>query len=350
MEALGCSAPAKEPVTQSAPQKSADAQASAPTPRKKAVSRCSLDEFKATALLPALDEASSGPSEKNIRAWISALASPEFRGRGGGSSEARRAASLLARALMQFDWSGPPSDHEMCRPFEREGVKDQNVVAHFPGECPKAPGGRCKTIVVGAHYDGQGVDKAGHRYPSADDNASGISALMELARIVSKRRGEIQRDLVFIAFGAEELGVLGAEAFVEKPTVDFKNVVLMINLDMVGRQLLEGMSARKLLGKVDNTLGFAVASKWGTMPENWVLDAARSADVRVIGVPEELITSSGYSSDSVPFSRHVPTVFFSTGIHADYHSPTDTPDKIDAKQTARAVNMVLSMLKEQAYP
>ncbi len=345
--ALGCGGSVQEPAEtlNALPKKSAPGGLEGAGTEKKPLGHCFLEDSKNALEPPELDKKAQEPSQKNIKAWIEKLADPALRGRYGGSPDSKKAAAMLARAFLQFNWSGPPSDHEMCRAFEREGVRDQNVVAHLQGNCPKG----CKTIVVGAHYDGQGVDALGHVYPSADDNASGVSALMEAARLLSLRRGQLQRDLVFIAFGAEERNVLGAKAYVHEPTVDFKSVALMINMDMVGRQLLDGMSARKLLGRVDNTLGFAVSSKWGTTPENWVLDAARSADVRVIGVPEELITSSGYSSDSVPFSQYVPTVFFSTAIHADYHSPTDTPDKIDAEQTARVVLVLLAMLRERAY-
>lgn len=308
---------------------------------------CGLEPVPEKLSPPALDRKAEGPSEKNLKAWVEKLSDVSLEGRYGGSVSTKKVAFLLSEAFLSFGLGGPPEDEEMCRPFDKNGVRDQNVVAHLQGNCPKG----CNTIVIGAHYDGQGMDTAtGRVFPSADDNASGVAALMETARLSGLRRDKLRWNLVLIAFGAEERNVLGAKAYVERPTVNFKSVELMINMDMVGRPLLDGVSARRWLGKVDNTLGYAVSSKWGAIPENWMLDAARRAGVRVIGIPEELITSSGYSSDSVPFSDHVPTVFFSTGIHADYHAPTDTADKFDAGQASRVVKIVLTMIEGKGYP
>ncbi|HSE43230.1 MAG TPA: M28 family peptidase, partial [Acidobacteriota bacterium] len=99
-----------------------------------------------------------------------------------------------------------------------------------------------QTIIIGAHYDhlGLGIEgslakKPGEIHNGADDNASGVGALLELARTLSENRTQLTHNVLFITFGAEELGVLGSSYFVKNPVVPLKNVSAMLNLDMVGR-------------------------------------------------------------------------------------------------------------------
>jgi Zn-dependent M28 family amino/carboxypeptidase len=289
-----------------------------------------------------------------LKAWVELLAKPELRGRAAGSEDTRRVADLIARELMRLGFEGPPRDGEMCRHFRAQDVADQNVVAHFSR---RAGGGGAKgsiaerpIVIVGAHYDAQGVDKEGKIYPGADDNASGVAALLEVARLIKQDEGRAASDLVLIAFGAEERGALGARAYVAQPTAPLERTALMINLDMVGRPLLDGISARKLLGKVDNTIGFLVSERGGEVIDARVRAAARGSGARVIGLPESIMEMTGFISDSVIFSDHTPTLFFSTSIHADYHRPTDTPEKIDYAQVERAVRLVLELIREPLAP
>jgi hypothetical protein len=268
------------------------------------------------------------------------------KGRAAGSEDTERVADLLARELMLLGLD-PPGDGEMCRRFQIRGGADQNVVAHFAGG---AGGARRPVVIVGAHYDSQGVDKEGRIYPGADDNASGVAALLEIARLIKQDPQRTASDLVLIAFGAEERGALGARAFVAEPTVPLEQVALMINLDMVGRPLLEGISARRLLGKVDNTIGFLVSERESEAIDARVRSAARGSGARVIGIPESVMDLTGFLSDSVIFSDHTPTLFFSTSIHQDYHRPTDTPEKIHYEQVERAVRLVLGVIQEPFPP
>lgn len=295
---------------------------------------------------PKLDRKAPGPSRENLRAWVDLLANPALRGRRGGSVENKHIASMLAHEFKALGLSGPPSDGEMCRAFELRGVSDQNVVAHFRSISSKYHREDAPVIVIGAHYDAQGVDAAGSVYPGADDNASGVAALMEIARVVGERApgSAVESDIVFIAFGAEELGTLGSRAFVKAPTVPLDRVSLMINLDMVGRQFLEGSPLRRLFGGVDNALGYVVSKRSEVATEARVRRAARATGTRLMGIPQSILVDFGFLADSVMFSDHTPTLFLSSSMHGDYHRPTDTSDKIDAGQIERAARLVLEII------
>jgi hypothetical protein len=309
---------------------------------------------------PRLDRKPAGPSQSNLKAWVETLSDPSLRGRAGGSVETKRVAALLAREFAVAGGIPPFPEGNHCQPFSLGGISDQNVVAHFsikppdpnpsPGKNPTpvanpSPDVR-PVVIVGAHYDSQGIDGEGAVYPGADDNASGVAALMEIARLAGLGKVTTQHDLVLIAFGAEERGALGAEAFVAKPTIALGRAALMINLDMVGRQLLDGLAVRVLLGSPSDALGYVVSDRGRTRSEALVGEAEDHTDVNLIGIPESVLLKLGFLSDSVPFSTHVPTLFLSTSIHHDYHQPSDTAEKVDAGQIERAVRVVLAVIEK----
>ncbi|MBN2638719.1 MAG: M20/M25/M40 family metallo-hydrolase [Bacteroidales bacterium] len=178
-------------------------------------------------------------------------------------------------------------------------------------------------IIIGAHYDhlGIGGPNTGSRRPDtiathygADDNASGTSLLLELAGKLARKQLYLRRNIIFVAFSAEEMGLLGSKYFVKDSIVDLKKVDAMINLDMVGRMNKD----RKL--EIGGT---------GTTPiADSLLKAMPLADsLKLVLSPE------GYGpSDHASFYAHdIPVFFFSTGTHIDYHTPADTPDKINYK-------------------
>lgn len=334
-----CAAPAAPIATPPAPPApSAAATTPPPAAPPPVVPACSLAADLPPLHAPRLDLRAPAPSRENLRAWVDLLADPALHGRAAGSPETRRVADLLARALLSFGFS-PPEGHDPCVPFERDGVRDQNVIVHLRGK--KGPGG--PAVLVGAHYDAQG-ERGGEVYPGADDNASGIAALLEIARVHASRGSEL--DLVVVAFGAEERGVLGAEAFVEAPTVPLARLALMVNLDMVGRPLLDGSPLRLVVPGADEALGFIVGARDGARTRALLDRAATREDTSLYGIPEAVLTRLGYASDSVPFGPHAPTIFLSDGALADYHKPTDTPDQVDLDQIGRAARLTLSILDE----
>lgn len=285
---------------------------------------------------------SKAVSLDNLRATINVLADPALHGRSAGSNDTRRAARWIADRFAAIGLSPSPGA-EHCVPFERSGIRDQNVVAHLSRAArPDAP-----VVLVGAHYDAQG-EQGADVFPGADDNASGVAALLEIARISAMR--ETGPAMVFVAFGAEERGLLGARAYVDAPSVPLSRVSLMVNLDMVGRPLLDGSAMRFFIPRANETIGYVIGQFDASKTTDVLQRAAEREERPIVGIPEVVLRRLGFASDSVPFSPHMPTIFLSTGDHTDYHAPTDTSEKIDYEQLARTVRLTLAIVDEATSP
>ncbi|WP_438017370.1 M20/M25/M40 family metallo-hydrolase [Sorangium sp. So ce315] len=218
-----------------------------------------------------------------------------------------------------------------------------NVIGLLPARTGSPHAG--EYVVVGAHYDhlGHGNDSYSRApgvraiHPGADDNASGTAMLLEVARRFAALPTRPDRNLLFIAFGAEELGTIGSRHFVEHPPAPLagmKSIVAMINADMVGR-----MREDKLL--VDGL---------GTSPD-WrpIVDGAAGG----LGLTLQYGVEGFGASDHTSFTAsRVPVAFLFTGVHEDYHRPSDTADKIDAAGIARcsvlAARMALAIAQRDA--
>ncbi|WP_437484726.1 M20/M25/M40 family metallo-hydrolase [Sorangium sp. So ce1014] len=200
-------------------------------------------------------------------------------------------------------------------------------------------------VVVGAHYDHLGHGGNAHSrapgvhavHPGADDNASGTAMLLEVARRFASLPARPDRNLLFIAFGAEEIGTIGSRHFVDHPPAPLggiKPVVAMINADMVGR-----MQKDKLL--VD---GLGTSPDWKPIVD----DAARG-----LGLALEFGVEGFGASDHTSFTAsRVPVAFLFTGAHEDYHRPSDTADKINVAGVSRcavlAARMALALSQRDA--
>jgi hypothetical protein len=197
-------------------------------------------------------------------------------------------------------------------------VLSHNVIGILPGVDPLL---KNEYIVIGAHYDhlGKGGPGSGSRmadtlaiHYGADDNASGVAAVLDLARHFTASGGN-KRSLVFVAFGAEEMGLIGSKSFVNSPPVVLKKVTAMFNFDMVGR--LDSLTKSLSIG--------------GTMT------AAETESILNQMNSNFQLTLSGEGvgpSDHASFYlQNIPVFFFSTAAHPDYHTPGDTPDKINYK-------------------
>jgi len=193
-----------------------------------------------------------------------------------------------------------------------------NVVALLKGTDPIL---EKEYLVIGAHYDhlGMGGPNTGSRRPDtiaphygADDNASGTSLLMELAGKLASMTKDLHRNVVFVAFSGEEMGLLGSKYFVKDSLIDLKKVDAMINLDMIGR--------------LNKTHKLEIGGTGTTPDADTILRSIALADSFDLALSPE-----GYGpSDHASFYAHdIPVFFFSTGTHLDYHTPSDTPDKIN---------------------
>jgi aminopeptidase YwaD len=190
-------------------------------------------------------------------------------------------------------------------------------------------------IVIGAHYDHLGLgdqhslapSQIGQIHHGADDNASGTSAVLELADGLARQRQQLKHSLVFVTFAGEESGLLGSNFYVAHPACSLEQTAAMVNMDMIGR-----VSKNRLyIGGSGTSPGF----------KKLVEDANRNVGFALS------YSASGYgASDHMAFTvRSVPVLFFFSGLHADYHKPSDTWDKIDAADGARVVELVANVAR-----
>ncbi len=207
--------------------------------------------------------------------------------------------------------------------IETERNTVNNVLAYLPGKTDEY-------IVLGAHYDHLGYghydslapSQIGQIHPGADDNASGTAGLLELARLLAPLKGQLQRGVLFTSFAGEELGLLGSAEWVKDPTKPIDKDVAMLNMDMIGRIR-------------ENTVyvgGLGTGSSFQTI----LAPLEKSANFNFQD------SAGGYaSSDHISFvARRVPILFFFSGLHPDYHRPSDTWDKINAPDAARLLDFV----------
>ena len=219
-----------------------------------------------------------------------------------------------------------------------EGVTDlvrvrdtgYNVVGYLPGQTDT-------TVIIGAHYDhlGYGGPSSRYRGPErlihngADDNGSGTAALMEIARYCASRPEPFRHSLLFIAFSGEEEGLLGSSYYVRHWTIDSSKVLMMINMDMIGR-LAEQEKGLAILGT-------------GTCKEfKEFFDKIDMGKLKVVFKEE----GSGPSDHAAFYNDSIPCLHFFTGAHKDYHTPSDDVDKIDFAGVATVANLVVDIVEQ----
>ena len=198
-----------------------------------------------------------------------------------------------------------------------------NVLAYLPGKTDEY-------VIIGAHYDhlGRGnfdslaPSQIGQIHPGADDNASGTAGVLELARLLAPQKGQLRRGILFASFAGEELGLLGSAAWVKEPTRPLDKAVAMLNMDMIGRI----KDQKVYIGGVGT----------GSTLKAVVEQASDKSGFKIEYSP------GGYtSSDHTSFvAKKIPVLFFFSGLHSDYHKPSDTWEKIDPESAARLLSVV----------
>ncbi len=215
----------------------------------------------------------------------------------------------------------------------RKQTVAKNVVGLLRGEGPLAS----EAVVVGAHYDhlgfgGHGSLHAGQKviHNGADDNASGVAALIEIARQLAARPQRLRRSVVFVAFTGEERGLLGSSHYVNHPVIPLEKTVAMLNMDMVGRLREE----RVIL------VGTETAPEFGP-----ILDRVNGP----LGL--NLIRKPGGFSPSdqtVFYTKKIPVLYFFTGTHEHYHKPTDDFERLNIPGIRRVARLVGDAIVELA--
>ncbi|MBX3440464.1 MAG: M28 family peptidase [Planctomycetaceae bacterium] len=274
-----------------------------------------------------------------VRQHIDYLASPRMAGRGGPQR-------LLAAKYIRdhFGEAGllplfPEGEFYQPVPGARAIGDDQdaeapiigvNVGGWIPGSDPEL----CdEYVIISAHYDHLGI-RNGELHPGADDNASGVSMLLETARAVSRMPVKPRRSVVFVAFDLEEELLWGSRWFAAHPPWPLERLKLFMTADMIGRSL----------GNLPLPTVFVLGSEHAPLLQSTLDQVSVPEGLEIARLGIDLI---GTRSDYGPFrERQIPFLFFSTGQHADYHTPRDTPDLIDAEKVARVSNVVLAVALE----
>jgi len=219
----------------------------------------------------------------------------------------------------------------------RKTITGRNVCGLLRAGAPDATD---EIIVVGAHHDHLGRGMAGSLARSrkertqihngADDNASGTAGVLELAQFFAARRADLRRSILFMTFTGEERGLLGSRYFVGHPTVDLSKVVAMVNMDMIGR-----LDGKKLFV--------------GGVKTSPVFKSILQRVNEDVGV--EVVYGDGgrAPSDNTSFyDKGKPVLFFFTGMHEDYHRPSDDWDKVDAAGSEKVVRLAAGVVLELA--
>ncbi|MGH7525658.1 MAG: M28 family metallopeptidase [Gemmatimonadales bacterium] len=236
------------------------------------------------------------------------------------------------RTLQQGEISSPARLRGKLRLAPRYLMRGEapNLVGILEGNDPRL---RREYVVITAHLDHIGVrpGRSDSIANGADDNASGVAALLELAEAFSPRSARPRRSLLFLAPSGEEKGLWGSAYFTERPTVPLRSIVADLNFDLIGRNWPDSVIAS---GLEMSTLGPTLMRVSGAHPE---LRMTPIAD----RWPEERIF---YRSDHYNFARKgIPVLFFTSGTHPDYHQPTDSADRIDVEKASRLVRLLFHL-------
>ncbi|MCF2443187.1 M20/M25/M40 family metallo-hydrolase [Dyadobacter sp. CY345] len=283
----------------------------------------------------------------DIKKHIDILASDAFEGRGTATLGEIKSANYIADLFKKSGLKPAGTNDTYFQPFQLtagvDGVAHQMTARNVVGFLDN---GAKKTIVIGGHFDhlGKGYqsgslspDSRNYIHNGADDNASGTAGVIELAKYFSSNQTREKHNFLFIAFSAEELGLLGSKNYTESPTIPLASISAMINMDMIGR-----LSDEKGL----------IISGWGTSPA-WgkiVPDLAKKQNMKFT------IDSSGVgASDHTSFYlKNIPVLQFFTGTHSDYHKISDDAEKINSEGEAKILNLIAAIVEnldnEQTEP
>ncbi len=283
----------------------------------------------------------------NLQKHIYTLASDDYAGRGTGEKGESKAAKYIAKELkkLNLDPKGTKKYYQdfsfnlkLMNPDNPHGpmvdkgeIKGKNVIGWVDNAAQY-------TVVIGAHYDhlGEGAlggsreaNPEGKIHHGADDNASGVAAMLELARYLQTNDRIEEHNYLFIFFSGEEEGLQGSKYWSENPTVPLESISYMINMDMVGR-----------LDSVSRTLvvhGIGTNPIFGSM-----LDIANSKNLSLVHDS----TGVGPSDFTSFYRKDIPVLGFFTGQHADYHKETDTPEKINYKGEKEVIELIVNLVNQ----
>jgi aminopeptidase YwaD len=276
--------------------------------------------------------------EARLERVVTDLASDALLGRGFGSEGGRLAAAYIRD---RFEDAGvEPLLEDYFHSFtHRQGILNitgYNVTGIIRGSDPALKG---EYIILGAHYDHLGWELADGDtvvYNGADDNASGVAAILEVGRILAGRPDLLGRSVILVAFDGEESGLIGSKAFVnelmkgEYAVIDSGSVAVMFSLDMVGMYDAHGGVDLQGIGML-------------TDHQQLIADATTYMDISLTNTDATLVRNT----DTAPFGRAgVPAIHVFTGLESPYHKPGDDSDLLDYEGMAVIVDFMVSLTRE----
>ena len=265
----------------------------------------------------------------------------EMHGRAAGSADERAAAEYIAARFAALGLS--PGAPRYLQEVPLAAATSSNVIGVLPGDDDALH------LLIGAHIDHLGV-KDGAVYPGADDNASGVAVLLGVAEAWRRAGFRPHHTILFVGFGAEEVGLVGSTYYVEHPARPLAQLVAMVNLDMLGRPRFydyQSMKLAKMVVGIADGPGLGLLA--GGSSELLAIGRCAVASVHIPSyapddfpaIREDIDRAVRDRGDFAPFgARAVPFLFFSTSEHDDYHRPTDTIDRIDAGMVRTAAEAV----------
>lgn len=321
-------------------------------------------------------------STRRLMAHVEFLACEDLLGREAGSNAERVAAQYVATRLDAAGVPPMPGGHRFqefaipqmvqiqildasgsLREVRPTKETSRNVLGWIEGARPDL---RDQVVVLGAHFDHLGV-REGKTLRGAEDNASGVAVLLEVASLLEASSELLGRSVLVVFFGSEERAMDGSREFVGAPPVDLDRIAAMVNVDMIGRPLADqkALAAPKALLGIDGSKAVGVLGTKGRPAFRRIVDAACArAGLRVFA-PEDFPPPLSNILEGVTKDRGdhaafehagIPTIFYGSGESDDYHAPTDTPEKLDPALMARrgqaifATVVALSLALPQELP
>ncbi len=303
---------------------------------KRAIARAALlFSFSILSFTQACAQSDKPPviNQNALLSHVKFLSSDSLEGRRTGTSGNEKARDYLTQRFRDLNIAAFRENYAHKFSFEvkktqRKFDDAKNIIGWVRGR--KSPD---KYLVMTAHYDHEGV-KNGQIYNGADDNASGVAALLEIAAYFAQHPPE--NSIIFAALDAEELGLQGAKAFVENPPVNLEDILVNINLDMISRN-------------AKNEL-YVCGTRHYPALKPLIEKAPGSPSLKVLfghDDPNGDKQDWTFASDHGPFhQKKIPFVYFGVEDHEDYHKPTDDFEKIDPRFYLSTVVFILNVMKE----
>jgi hypothetical protein len=258
-----------------------------------------------------LGEALLSIQQEDLKKHIDVLADDSFEGREAGSRGGRAAAGYILQKLTKLNVKGAAGNGQFYQPFRAY----RNILAVIEGSDPEL---KDRYILIGAHYDHVGYGNRTNSYGpfgrihnGADDNASGVSGILEIIEALSNAPEKPKRSIIFAFWDGEEKGLIGSKHWTGSPTIPLDKIDFAINIDMIGR--------------LENKKLFVYGTRSAPTTRQLVSNLNSHGDLQ-LDFNWEIKANSDHHSF---YAKRIPVLMFHTGLHKDYHRPSDDVDRLN---------------------